>query len=108
MRCALTFLAIQEPGISKYCERCGKQYLTEEALLKDEVSQGNSDRTDVEVPAPTIGGHSHTNFDDDAEAQASLMAQHQVSSPSNELAPLVRMLFSNYDVCVFCGGKFVG
>ena len=27
-RCQLTFLAIQAPGISKYCGICGKQFLT--------------------------------------------------------------------------------
>ncbi len=26
-RCAISFLAIQEPGISKYCSQCGKQFL---------------------------------------------------------------------------------
>ncbi|RMZ77861.1 hypothetical protein DV738_g4094, partial [Chaetothyriales sp. CBS 135597] len=26
-RCGLTFVAIQEPGISKYCTRCGKEFL---------------------------------------------------------------------------------
>ena len=26
-RCGISFLAIQEPGISKYCSRCGKEFL---------------------------------------------------------------------------------
>ncbi|RMZ88265.1 hypothetical protein DV736_g4503, partial [Chaetothyriales sp. CBS 134916] len=26
-RCGLTFLSIQEPGLSKYCARCGKEFL---------------------------------------------------------------------------------
>ena len=35
-RCGLTFLAIQAPGISKVCGICGKQYLTENYLLKED------------------------------------------------------------------------
>lgn len=27
VRCGISFLAIQQPGISKYCSRCGKQFL---------------------------------------------------------------------------------
>lgn len=29
VRCNLTFLAIQEPGISKFCSDCGTEYLGE-------------------------------------------------------------------------------
>lgn len=36
-RCTLTFLAIQAPGISKVCGICGKQYLTENYLLKEDT-----------------------------------------------------------------------
>ncbi len=36
-RCTLTFLAIQAPGISKVCGICGKQYLTENYLLKEDI-----------------------------------------------------------------------
>lgn len=32
VRCNLTFLAIQEPGISKICPNCGSEYLDEELL----------------------------------------------------------------------------
>ncbi|KAJ5087077.1 hypothetical protein NUU61_008384 [Penicillium alfredii] len=33
-RCGLTFLAIQEPGISKFCSSCRTEYLDEEAIAR--------------------------------------------------------------------------
>ena len=38
-RCGVSLLAIQEPGISKYCSRCGKQFLD---ILKLEPQEGPS------------------------------------------------------------------
>ena len=38
-RCVISFLAIQEPGISKYCSRCGKEFLD---LAKLEPHEGPS------------------------------------------------------------------
>ncbi|KAL2810008.1 transcription factor IIIC subunit delta N-term-domain-containing protein [Aspergillus granulosus] len=32
VRCNLTFLAIQEPGISKFCSRCDREYLDEDLI----------------------------------------------------------------------------
>ncbi|KAF3388478.1 hypothetical protein F1880_004530 [Penicillium rolfsii] len=32
VRCGLSFLAIQEPGLSKYCSRCRIEYINEETL----------------------------------------------------------------------------
>jgi hypothetical protein len=32
-RCGLSFLAIQEPGISKYCSLCQTEYLDEDSLV---------------------------------------------------------------------------
>lgn len=81
------------------------QYLTEEALLKGNTRQDNSVRTRVEVLGAMISGHNPTNV---GEPHASPIVQQQILSPSYEPAPLVRMLFDNYDVCIFCGGKFIG
>ena len=43
-RCGISFLAIQEPGISKYCSRCGKAFLD---LAKLEPHEGPSLRKDL-------------------------------------------------------------
>lgn len=32
VRCSLTFLAIQEPGISKFCSKCENEYLDEDLV----------------------------------------------------------------------------
>lgn len=39
VRCGLTSLAIQEPGISKYCSTCQTEFLDEELIvrLRDEA-----------------------------------------------------------------------
>ncbi|KAF5857388.1 hypothetical protein ETB97_005880 [Aspergillus alliaceus] len=38
VRCGVTFLAIQEPGLSKFCSRCGTEYLSED-LVHNELEQ---------------------------------------------------------------------
>jgi hypothetical protein len=67
-RCGLSFLAIQSPGITKYCGLCNTAFLSEQAVLNDELQAGdemNVDHEDTELPdAPTLteGGkaeHSH-------------------------------------------------
>lgn len=84
------------------------QYLTEEALLKDIGRQDNSNRNGIGVLAATRSGHNPTNPNEDDEPHANLSVQQETPSSSYEPAPLVRMLFDNYDVCIFCGGKFIG
>jgi hypothetical protein len=84
-RCALTFLSLMEPGISKSCRICHALYLNEYNLpgFKDKVTQ------DVIVEAPLPDG-------------GSLEADHMEPKVS-----LARLLFGACDVCILCGGKFV-
>ena len=77
VRCALTFLSITCPGISKRCERCGKEF------LKEQVE-------------PTEEGLTTNN---EAETSANMADR----SPS-----LASWLFRRFDVCPYCGGKYVG
>ncbi|KAF3050970.1 hypothetical protein E8E11_010543 [Didymella keratinophila] len=67
-RCGISLLAIQAPGITKYCGICSTPYLNEEFVRAQEVREVETE------PAYTIA----------------------------------RMLFQACDVCIFCGGKFVG
>ncbi|KAJ5379689.1 uncharacterized protein N7496_002117 [Penicillium cataractarum] len=39
VRCGLSFLAIQEPGLSKYCSRCRAEYINEETIAR--IHEGN-------------------------------------------------------------------
>lgn len=110
VRCSLTFLAIQEPGISKYCERCGKEYLVEEALLKDgqseEVLRQPGVRKTATTPRAQKSGTGQTGA---VEEDEGIQVQNeQALGLTDKPAPLVRMLFATCDVCVYCGGKFVG
>lgn len=77
VRCALTFLAITRPGISKYCERCGKEFLNEHVEPTGEThTAGNSGETPCNL----------------TDRQPSLAC----------------WLFQRFDVCPYCGGKYVG
>lgn len=68
-RCGISLIAIQAPGITKYCGICSTPYLNEEFVrAQEKVGEGEAE------PAYTI----------------------------------TRMLFQACDVCIFCGGKFVG
>jgi hypothetical protein len=82
VRCALTFLAIQAPGISNFCGICSKQYLSEAYLDSDSTPHMN-----VESDTDSLN--------DDSE--------RRVEPPS-----LARTLFAACETCVYCGGRFVG
>jgi hypothetical protein len=82
-RCALTFLSIMEPGISKSCRICHALYLNEYSL-----PEFNKAIKDVKV---------ETSLPDSGSSGTSV-------EPSVSLA---RLLFAACDVCILCGGKFV-
>ncbi|KAI9710611.1 MAG: hypothetical protein M1812_007375 [Candelaria pacifica] len=99
-RCALTFLAIQAPGISKYCGLCGIEYLHLDFLLKNDARSlapaENLDRknsgaaSEAESDAESVGD----------EAQDTHLAETPVS--------LAQILSASCEICIYCGGKFVG
>jgi hypothetical protein len=104
-RCALTFLAIQEPGISKHCGVCGVQYLNEwkvpglgrlnvdARVEKADIVTQNADAQADEVPG----------LPDDDWVQVS-----HTKTPSIEpISSLARLLFAAFDTCIYCGGKFI-
>ncbi|KAE8354040.1 transcription factor IIIC subunit delta N-term-domain-containing protein [Aspergillus coremiiformis] len=55
VRCGVTFLAIQEPGVSKLCSRCGIEYLSED-LVHDELKHTCRLLSDVFDTCPYCGG----------------------------------------------------
>ena len=79
VRCALTFLAITSPGISKRCERCGREFLNEhvEPVKENTIITVNDDDDDHRRP--------------------------KVRQPS-----LACWLYRKFDICPYCCGKFVG
>ncbi|KAF2487381.1 transcription factor IIIC subunit delta N-term-domain-containing protein [Neohortaea acidophila] len=95
-RCALTFIAIQRPGISKQCTICGTQYLNEWSLpeLGDPSNQG-------EVVTMDEGQEEE---DPAASLPAAPEPQRDQAEPIESLA---RIIFAAVDNCVLCGGGFV-
>ncbi|KAH7410309.1 transcription factor IIIC subunit delta N-term-domain-containing protein [Phaeosphaeria sp. MPI-PUGE-AT-0046c] len=103
-RCGLSLIAIQAPGISKYCGICNTPYLNEEFVVAQEVNE----------PA---GTSQNSNAGDGEEARGSKgdIGRHRLSTGqgngrgnSSLLVTLARVLFLACDVCIYCGGKFVG
>lgn len=112
-RCALTFLAIQEPGISKYCEVCGREYLNDEKLFAGETSFKHMLApvdSEVNIPLESDGdvyiltepdvNHNDRKGDQDAQAK--------VAEKLDQSLPLARRMFKHFSKCVFCDGKFIG
>ncbi|MCJ1460402.1 hypothetical protein MMC28_010782 [Mycoblastus sanguinarius] len=83
-RCALTFLPILEPGLSKYCMDCGREF------INDLVHPGMQDHIDGYLPQESAG-------------DARLGYLHD-PDPGPEL--LSNFLFHKFDTCPYCGGKF--
>lgn len=126
VRCSLTFLAIQAPGISKLCGICGKRYLNEEYLRKtDRLIRSGGNRQSEDggqqdvVMRDADGGQEEpilpsTETDGTGEGNAKQgeeTAQGGAGASSNDgRSPitLARILFSACDVCFYCGGKFMG
>lgn len=85
-RCALTFFAIQEPGISRYCDTCSREYLHEDYALKT------------------------CHVDKHASGTDGMGISDNSNDPSNgtDGGSILQSLFQHHDVCIFCGGKFIG
>lgn len=88
VRCGLSFLSIQAPKISKSCGLCNRQYLTDEHLLA--MDRGSVSRV-FQLPR------------DSSTTESSDQGIQNGSSVS-----LVQLLLNALDVCIYCGGKFVG
>ena len=100
-RCALTFLAIQEPGISKHCTICGSQFLNEWSLPQFTPSAGNED-VDMELLP-----HDRNSKELSTAEVRPMRDSHAESVEIEPPASLARILFAAFDTCIYCGGKFV-
>ncbi|KAH7058765.1 transcription factor IIIC subunit delta N-term-domain-containing protein [Macrophomina phaseolina] len=123
VRCSLTFLAIQAPGISKLCGICGKRYLNEEYLRKTDrmivesgetPSPGERGQQDVVMQGADSGEEAiltSTETDGTGEGNAKQggeVAEGAEADGGRLPITLTRILFGACDVCIYCGGKFVG
>jgi hypothetical protein len=137
-RCGLSFLAIQAPRITKSCGLCETVFLSEEfvkaqeavksvkrgyAVVSDQEHGGNGDatgngvderdamefgggevrQTGERVDAIDVEQAEEKPADEDAGGTADARENDRMPSVS-----LAKVLFSACDVCIYCGGKFVG
>jgi hypothetical protein len=111
-RCGLSFLAIQAPGITKYCGICSTPFLSEDFLMAQEMIDKRENPaqpadTDGEVRIIGLGNDQRQhNVTQQNEATAAKLDE----SDGNKKLPitLARVLFLACDACIYCGGKFVG
>lgn len=113
-RCSLTFLAIREPGVSKYCHSCNRAYLNDHIILTSTERETNC-TPDVETCAvPTVEELADTEMFDDNLLKIGGGEMMGNSSPvdlsafKSEPFSLATILFDAFDMCPYCGGKFVG
>jgi hypothetical protein len=133
-RCGLSFLAIQAPGITKYCGICSTPFLSDEFVIAQEyadskksVDTGNDTvMTGVTTNDRVSGGGEKVSgppgkVDEGHVAQEGgerITVEDQESDDSDDEddvyerrelpVTLARVLFLACDVCIYCGGKFVG
>ena len=95
VRCSLTLLSIQSPGISKVCGLCQRQYLKESFFLGPEVnanfSTGKEAGGDVTMSRDPTEGDAVTS-----------------DYPTEPTLRLFEALVAACDFCLYCGGRFIG
>jgi hypothetical protein len=89
-RCGLTFLSIQEPGVCKFCGICGTSFLKDSyAFQSDGGMIESTERShNVESLIDTVGN---------ADPNRSQSLEFSLS----------QMLYAAFDVCIYCGGRYV-
>lgn len=84
-RCALTFLPMLEPGSSKRCTNCKREFIDERS------------HPGVQMQSPKRLGLCNVGDGNTAAAQESSgIVKHSLAS----------ILFDKFDTCPYCGGKF--
>lgn len=100
-RCGLSLIAIQAPGITKYCGICNTPFLNEEFVAAQEATVKSAmDRS----AAKEVSGGS----DDEAGQHGLSTGQDNRRWKGSLPVTLTRVLFLACDACIYCGGKFVG
>ncbi|PSN64404.1 hypothetical protein BS50DRAFT_498136 [Corynespora cassiicola Philippines] len=121
-RCRLTFLTIQNPGISKYCAICNSVFFSDEYVFEQETvtptpsvqdlgearcESRNDNGSDVEISV--VNPDSSAKQGAKANAKPGVDVRSEASGRKRDLpVTLTRVLFLACDACIYCGGKFVG
>jgi hypothetical protein len=97
-RCGLSFLAIQAPGITKYCGICRTPYLSEEFVAAQEVEN--------EKQVVGCNGAEETQEQLTSDVVRGRISDTEGGTDTRPVT-LAKVLFLGCDVCIYCGGKFV-
>ncbi|KAF2743912.1 hypothetical protein M011DRAFT_471037 [Sporormia fimetaria CBS 119925] len=93
LRCGLSFQAVQAPGCTKACGICNQVVMNDETVLEQEFGAGEEDQDDGDEDEDVVMGEGKERATD---------------GEGNLKVTLARVLFSGCDVCIHCGGKYVG
>jgi hypothetical protein len=88
-RCGISFLAIQAPRITKVCGICETSFLSEDFV---EEQEKNGEKRGGDTGAGRAGEEMDVDGGEDG----------------GDIVSLAKVLFQACDVCVYCGGKFIG
>lgn len=97
-RCALTFVAIAKPGISKRCEVCNSQFLNEHAVIPVKIRDATEESIDTEQFAPegSLNGNRTT------------LHQKFGKHEARPAMTMTQWLLRQYPRCPYCKGNFIG
>ncbi|KAL8726378.1 MAG: hypothetical protein Q9181_006073 [Wetmoreana brouardii] len=110
VRCALTFLPIREPGISKYCESCNREFLDESLFAQSDSDEkiSTSDYMEIDnqdnAQEATLVNRINTARSHDGDLLAHRGGEERISSNSG----FRKALFARFDLCPYCQSKYVG
>ena len=99
VRCAMTSVIIDRPGISKRCDVCDRQFLDENKIFPHEWTQKGIETFDIEQFVST----------DQADYIQEKLHEHlQRSQFEDHHRSLGRWIFNRYPTCPYCKGGYVG
>ncbi|KAI9892687.1 MAG: hypothetical protein M1814_001107 [Vezdaea aestivalis] len=107
VRCKVSLLAIQSPGISKYCRICGMECLNESAIGSDEVETGGTPLGAPRSQLVLVAGKPRDEWSQ--QTGWAVVRENEATSTELEDSPsILQALFAILDKCISCGSRFVG
>lgn len=111
VRCALTCLPIKEPGISRYCESCNREFL-DEVFCQEATQDKASPRTGLAVDNDQENRDGYIVVDPVPEAM-DVDNTRDTNIIGEELDAVTETGFANtlfaiFHVCPYCQSKYVG
>ena len=111
----MTFLAIEEPGISKYCEKCNREFINEHLLRESRqypelilaAENYSSVPEDYPITEDELDLEQQIDFFRRSDEQSKEPPYVDAHAANSRAPSLVSALFDNFGVCPYCHGKFI-